>query len=320
MRSEDYLNNQVPGTGLPCDLPLNDKRSGEHNPLGRLWHDPSQRRTLLIAVIAALAVIIVVLAILLARGCDSREGGPVTQAAAAGVAQVMAQAVQTGQEAHAKAVRGEGPVTGVVCIDAGHGGGADLTLTPIGPGSSEMQYVEPGGTSGVATGREEAVVTLEIAQQLAAKLRDAGVTVVMVRDDNEQTYSSEQRAAIANAAGADIFVRLHCDGSEDPGLRGFSTLIPGYNDWTASIVDSSAQAASIMHPIVVAETGAPDMGVVERYDLAGFNFCEVPSVLFEMGFMSNYDEDLLLSDPVYQDTMAQALCDATLAYLEAVSG
>lgn len=305
---------------MPCDLPLEEGRVPPQEFFARLWRNPAQRGLLLLIVMGVLAVVVVVLAVLLVRGCDAREVGPVTQAATAGASQVMAQAVQTAQDAQAKAMRGEGPVTGVVCIDAGHGGGADLTLTPIGPGSSEMQYVEPGGTSGVATGRDEAVVTLEIAQQLAAKLRDAGVTVVMVREDNESTYSSEQRAVVANQAGADVFVRLHCDGSDDPGLRGFSTLIPGYNDWTAGIVDSSAQAAQIMHPIVIAETGAPDMGIVERYDLAGFNFCEVPSVLFEMGFMSNYDEDLLLSDPTYQDTMAQALCDATLAYLEAVSG
>ena len=64
----------------------------------------------------------------------------------------------------------------------------------------------------------------------------------------------------------------------------------------------------------------PDVGIIERNDLAGFNFCEVPSVLFEMGFMSNYEEDLQLNDPVYQERLAQAICDATIAYLEAVSG
>lgn len=320
LRSIDSASDSSKNNGvLPCDLPLHERGSGSESSVIRIWRDPSRRRIVLAAIIALLALVVIALAVVLVRGCDSRKNGPVTEAAVAGAAQLMGRVVQTGQEAQAKAVRGEGPVTGVVCIDAGHGGGADLTLTPIGPGSSEMQYVEPGGTSGVATGREEAVVTLEVAQQLAAKLRDAGVTVVMVREDNEHTYSSEQRAAVANAAGADIFVRLHCDGSEDPNLRGFSTLVPGYNEWTGDIVESSGEAAAIMHPIIVAETGAPDMGIVERYDLAGFNFCEVPSVLFEMGFMSNYDEDLLLSDPAYQETMAQALCDATLAYLEAVS-
>ena len=36
--------------------------------------------------------------------------------------------------------------------------------------------------------------------------------------------------------------------------------------------------------------------------------------------MSNPDEDVKLSDPAYQDTLAQAICDATIAYLKAVSG
>ena len=44
-----------------------------------------------------------------------------------------------------------------------------------------------------------------------------------------------------------------------------------------------------------------------EHEHAGFNFCEVPSLLFEMGFMSNPDEDVLLCDPAYQDTLASAI-------------
>lgn len=304
--------------GLPCDLPLDDGPS----PMAQKGLQILGSRRFLVVMVVAIAVVLVAIAIVCVDSCSGSERGPVIRAAQQGASCLMANAVDTAREVQERALRGEGPVTGTVCIDAGHGGGVDLTLTPIGPGSDQMQYVEPGGTSGVATGREEAEVTLDIARLLAAKLRDAGVNVVMVRDDNETVLSSEQRAEVANAAGADVFVRLHCDGSDDPGLRGFSTLVPGHNQWTteAGIVDSSAYAASIMHPIVIAETGAVDMGVVERNDLAGFNFCRVPSLLFEMGFMSNYDEDQLLSDPAYQERLAQALCDATLAYLEAVSG
>lgn len=303
------------GGGLPCDLPLKEPRRSRR-PRGGAPH-----RTPRLAVAAALAVLLVavVASVIAVRTCDAQRYGAVAQAAGRGGVDAWGYTVQTARDVQQRAVRGEGLVDGTVCIDAGHGGGADLTLTPIGPGSDEMQYVEPGGTAGVATGREEAVVTLEIAKLLRDKLEDAGVTVAMVREDNETAMSSEQRAAIANEAGADIFLRLHCNGSDDPSAQGFMTLVPGYNDWTADIVESSAYAASIMHPIVVAKTGAVDAGVVERVDLAGFNFCDVPSLLFEMGFMSNSDEDVRLSDPSYQDLLAQALCDATIAYLEAVS-
>jgi N-acetylmuramoyl-L-alanine amidase len=293
---------------MPCDLPLDERRGG------------AGRRRALIVVIAALAAIAVVLgAFVVFEGLYTGPASPVLDAARQGAQSLVGAAVSSMDDARGKAERGEGPVSGVVCIDAGHGGGANLTLTPIGPGSSEMQYVEPGGTAGVVTGVEEAQVTLQVALLLRDKLEDAGVTVVMVREDNTSTYSSEQRALVANAAGADLFVRLHCDGSENSSTRGFSTLVPGHNQWTDAngIVESSAEAAAIMHPLVVEEIGAVDAGIVERSDLAGFNFCEVPSVLFEMGFMSNPEEDVLLNDPDYQDLLASALCDATIAYLEA---
>lgn len=311
----DYTHDAI--EGLPCDLPLYDEKPSF---LKRVLGGP--RGPLVLAVVAGLLVIAVAVLVVLNLNVGNERRGAVALAASQGVSSFAASAELVAQDVQGRALRGEGPVTGVVCIDAGHGGGADLTLTPIGPGSDTMQYVEPGGTSGVASGRDEAQVTLEVAQLLAAKLRDAGVTVVMVREDDSRAYSSEERASVANAAGADLFVRLHCDGSDDPGARGFSTLVPGYNEWTAAagIVDSSALAASIMHPMIIAEVGMPDVGIIERNDLAGFNFCEVPSVLFEMGFMSNYEEDLQLNDPVYQERLAQAICDATIAYLEAVSG
>ncbi|MBR2835795.1 MAG: N-acetylmuramoyl-L-alanine amidase [Coriobacteriales bacterium] len=206
-----------------------------------------------------------------------------------------------------------------VCIDAGHGAIADLSLTPIGPGAYDTQYVEPGGAGGVVTGRGEYEVTLEIALLMQQKLEAAGVNVVMVRTTHDVVMSSEDRARIANECKADIFIRLHADSMDDPSLNGFTTLIPGYNDWTAPIVEESARAAQIMHPIIIEKTGVNDNGIVERYDLAGFNFCEVPSVLYEMGYMSNPDEDIRLSNPEYQDLLAQSMCDAAIAYLESLA-
>lgn len=295
--------------GLPCDLP--DEPRERRRAAGR-WR--------IVAAVACAVLACAAAALFIVRGLPDAGPGAVVESAGRGVDGLMAFVAQTGRDVQARAARNEGPVTGTVCIDAGHGGGYDLTLTPIGPGSDQMQYVEPGGTSGVATGRDEAEVTLEVAMLLKAKLQDAGINVVMVREDNDTVLSSEQRARIANACGADLFIRLHCDGSDDPSLSGFSTLIPGYNDWTAGIVEESERAAWLMHPLIVEAIGANDAGIVQRSDLAGFNFCEVPSVLYEMGFMSNPDEDVLLSDPQYQDALAQAMCRAAVAYLESVSG
>ena len=147
-------------------------------------------------------------------------------------------------------------------------------------------------------------------------LRAAGARVVMTRTSADVVLSSEARALVADACGADLFLRLHCDSSDDPGARGFCTIVPGYNEWTAPIVEPSLEAARAIHPLVVEGLGAEDRGIVERSDLAGFNFCTVPAMLFEMGFMSNPEEDALLSDPSYQRLLAGSIGRAVARYLK----
>ena len=204
---------------------------------------------------------------------------------------------------------------GVVCIDAGHGAIPDATLEPIGPGSSVMQPREPGGTSGVTTGIPEYQVTLNVALKLQRDLEAQGITVVMVRTTNNVDISSRERAAVANNCNADLFIRLHCDGSTNPGVYGFTTLVPGYNGWTAPIYAESTKAAQVMHPLIIAQTGVKDDGIVERNDLAGFNYSHVPSLLFEMGYMSNAAEEQRLVSDAYQERLAQSISAATVAYL-----
>lgn len=61
-------------------------------------------------------------------------------------------------------------------------------------------------------------------------------------------------------------------------------------------------------------TGAKNNGIVQRSDLTGFNFAEVPTILIEMGFMSNPEEDALMETQNYQDQLAQGVCDGIIAY------
>ena len=57
-------------------------------------------------------------------------------------------------------------------------------------------------------------------------------------------------------------------------------------------------------------------GIFERGDLTGFNWSKVPAVLIEMGFMSNYNEDLMMSNPEYQRKMMQSVADGIEIYLK----
>lgn len=202
---------------------------------------------------------------------------------------------------------------GVVVIDPGHQGQGDSSQEPIGPGADETKPRVTDGTAGSYTGIPESEINLQIGLKLRDALEERGVTVIMVRESEDVNISNSERAAIANDANADLFIRLHCDSAG--GAPGFLTLVPGVNGWTEDIYAESQNAANIMHPMIVSQVGCGDRGIVERTDLSGFNWCDVPCVLFEMGDMDSYEDDTALADESYQWALANAMADATVAYL-----
>ena len=202
-----------------------------------------------------------------------------------------------------------------IVIDPGHQAKGNSAQEPIGPGASETKAKVAGGTSGVATKRPESQVTLEVSLKLRDALVAQGATVIMVRETQEVDISNAERAAVANNANASLFIRLHCDGAANSSANGISTLVPAQNQWTAPIVASSKQAGECVQTALITATGAKNLGVKPRADLSGFNYCKVPSVLVEMGFMTNPDEDRRLSDPNYQAKLVQGLVNGSIAYL-----
>ena len=67
---------------------------------------------------------------------------------------------------------------------------------------------------------------------------------------------------------------------------------------------------------MVEATGAENRGIVERSDLTGFNWTEVPVALVEMGFMTNAEEDAQLAKAEYQQLLATAMADAVEEFFE----
>ncbi|MBI5870274.1 MAG: N-acetylmuramoyl-L-alanine amidase [Actinobacteria bacterium] len=196
----------------------------------------------------------------------------------------------------------------VICIDPGHASNTNSGTEPIGPGATETKTTEPGGTSGVVSGVPEHVVTLAIAKQLKQKLEAEGARVVMVREGDTFDGLARDRPLIANQSGAGLFVRIHCDGSTDPAARGASTIYPAsIPGWTDDIAMESSRAAKSIQAALISGLGVPDLGTVERSDMLGFNWSDVPAILAEVGFMTNAAEDQRLVSPEYQLQIAEAL-------------
>jgi N-acetylmuramoyl-L-alanine amidase len=205
----------------------------------------------------------------------------------------------------------------VVVIDPGHDERANLDTEPIGPGSSVRKIKDGGGATGVVTGLREPVFNLRVALRLRALLERAGVEVVMTRTRTAGvSMGNVARARIANRAGADLFLRIHADGSTDSSVSGTHTLVPALREgWTDDIYGRSGRAGRIVQRALVARLGSRDRGIQERSDITGFNWADVPAILVEVGFLSNPEEDRLLATAAYQRRAARGLCEGTLRYL-----
>jgi len=204
----------------------------------------------------------------------------------------------------------------VVCIDPGHQAHPDLTLEPIGPGSKEMKPKVEAGTRGVVTGVPESQLVLTIALKLRAVLEAHGVKVVMTRTTQNVDISNSQRAQIANAAHANLFVRIHANGNSDESIHGSEVLYPSsIKGWTDTIAAPSKRAASLAEQDLVAATGARNLGLVARGDITGFNWSKVPVILPEVGFMTNPNEDRLMETSAYQTKIVGTLAQAILTFI-----
>ncbi|MDO8847885.1 MAG: N-acetylmuramoyl-L-alanine amidase [Coriobacteriia bacterium] len=203
----------------------------------------------------------------------------------------------------------------VVCIDPGHQGVANSGQEPVGPGATETKAKVTGGASGAVTRQAEHALVLTLSFKIKERLERYGVTVVMTRTTAMVDISNAQRAQVATEAGADLFLRVHADSNTNADIRGISTLYPAGNDWVEPIREESLRAAGIVHNQMLASTGAANRGLSARSDLSGFNWSTVPTVLVEVGFLSNPNDDKQLADEAYQDNLADGIARGVLSYL-----
>ncbi len=218
----------------------------------------------------------------------------------------------------------------VVVIDAGHGG------------------KDPGaiGVSGV----QEKKLTLSAARTLRDKLNATGrYTVVLTRSD-DTFIPLRQRSRIAHEAHADLFLSLHADAHSDRSIRGLSvyTVSEKASDREAAALARRENKADIIHGVDLSaqseEVGSilldlarretmnlssefAELGVSElkrsarllrnTHRFAGFMVLkspDVPSVLVEMGYLSNPTEERLLRQPAYRAKLMTALVRAIDRY------
>ena len=219
----------------------------------------------------------------------------------------------------------------LIVIDAGHGG------------------ADPGAL-GTARLREKNI-TLAAAKMLKTQLEATGRYRAALTRSDDTYLKLYKRVSIARAKKADLFIYLHADSIDKPNVRGASiyTLSNNASDaQTAKLAKRENQAdliagidlshedkdvANILIDLAMRDTmnqskffantvvskmkghGLKILPKTHRY--AGFAVLkapDIPSVLVEMGFMSNNSEAHLLATPDHQRKVAAALVDSIDAY------
>jgi N-acetylmuramoyl-L-alanine amidase len=202
------------------------------------------------------------------------------------------------------------PAKKIVVIDPGHANRANLDKEANAPGSRVMKIKDGGGAVGVVTRTPEYVISMEVSVRLRKLLEEKGFKVIMTKTEHSQSLGNIERAKIGNEAKADLVVRVHCDSNNNSSAKGASMLVPQpINSNTKLIYEESRRCGQIVLDTLTIQVGMKSRGLIFSGDITGFNWSEVPVILIEMGFLSNPEEDKLLSSAAYQDRLAKGLAD-----------
>lgn len=172
----------------------------------------------------------------------------------------------------------------VIVLDPGHGG--------YDPGATRNNVLEKN-------------MTISIAKLIERNLKAQGATVIMTRTD-DKFVSLEDRVVISNNKKPDIFVSVHINSSENANAHGIETHY---------YKDDSLELAKAIHQSMTTEIKETNRGILKSRFYVIRNTHQ-PSVLLELGFISNDDERNLLLLPEQQEKFAKAIADGINNYFE----
>lgn len=189
----------------------------------------------------------------------------------------------------------------IICIDPGHGG------TDV-------------GAIGRLGGKEiyEKNITLSIALPLRDMLTSAGAKVVMTRSTDKDVYGPwadadpelQARCDVANEAHADAFISIHIDSFSNGSVDGTTAY---YNAKSSK----DLLLAQMMHQATMSGLAIPDRGVKSNDFYVNVN-TTMPSVLMEMGFITNPHRLQMLTSTWGPKTIAKSLFNGLVNYFSAI--
>ena len=152
---------------------------------------------------------------------------------------------------------------------------------------------------------EESKLVRHIGLKLSAKL-DENHEIYLVRP-NEDYVNLEDRTELANADEVDIFISLHANASANRKANGIETLhYPGSEE--------GIRLASKVQRRVIERSKATNRGIKPREDLFVLKGTNMPSILFEIGFITNNQEEQKLHNKAYQKQIIEGIYEGVQKY------
>lgn len=198
-----------------------------------------------------------------------------------------------------------GKITKCIIVDAGHG-------------------LPDGGAVGMM-GTIESELNIKIAKFLREELEKNGFTVIMTREDDKtiaedpgsiserKREDMHKRLDIINSSGADMVVSIHMNKFTQSQYRGAQVIYSG------NFSESKELASAIQRRL----RSLPD-NTSKRTEAKApkgiflLKNAQIPAVIAECGFLSNYDEEKLLNTKKYQKELASAIFGGIEDYYERI--
>lgn len=207
------------------------------------------------------------------------------------------------------------PVVGVsaedytIVINPGHSSQPVQGTEPIAPVSSTMKAKGVYGATGQFSKIPEYKTTVSVGLELKKKLEDLGYKVIMTKSTVPEALSNIERAQVGNNNKANLVISIHADSSSSSSVSGATMLLPAQASYTAPFYERSKECGQIILKQYTSETGIKSRGLSYRSDITGFNWSTVPTVLIEMGFLSNRSDDAYVSNTANHPAIAQAIAN-----------
>jgi len=154
-------------------------------------------------------------------------------------------------------------------------------------------------------------INLSTAIKLGNILKTRGFKVVYTRDSDvvswNESNEDDAKAAIAKEAKADVFLSINTNSYPLNTSNGIETY------YQSDVNNSNKQLAGLIQKELIKATEASDRGIKEgSFEILKKTSC--PTVVLELGFLTNPDEEILLTSENYQNNLAKAIANGMMNY------